>query len=656
VVGILLGTLLATAACGREARTPAAGAETPAQAEKWFRDYIAAINAHDVDRVMSFYAPEMVQRRRGQPIERTREALRDIREWEVPMQARFEYEIVAVEGDRLTARLLETNLLYDALDVRRPMASEYRWRDGRIVEMNMKEIRETGRVWSDALAELEGWLAAKPAQTAGLLREGRLAFDGEGGRKLVPFLVEYRKATDAARAANEPVMRGYIEALDRHDVDGQYSHYSPEMLQPADGQSVAARREKSRDEREFEAAGNARWSYTVVGGGLDSLEAIVTEGMDFYDALGVGPRSHRARYRFRDGKISEIETWDWSQPGRPYEGTRDRYIAWLSKERPAQASRLLKEGRLVFKKRTAAEMTAVAREWFGLQPCRLYHPSCTSSGTQIAFSSDCEGPWGIYVVQADGNLPRRVTPSDIEARLPNWSPDGTRLVFQSNQAGNWDIYTVNVDGSGLTRMTDHPRGDSSGAFSPDGTRILFASDRGGINELFLMPAAGGDAVQVTRNKGTGFRSVWAPDGTHILFRASEPPTEVDGTPGEFYRVRPDGADAGKVAGGPRREFNQVYSPDGTKIAFDAHEDGVSWESGREWDVWMMNADGSGRRNLTAGNKVNDWGPSWSPDGKTIVFLSGLENVYDLHLMNADGTNVRRLTHWTAAPSTSAAGS
>ena len=107
--------------------------------------------------------------------------------------------------------------------------------------------------------------------------------------------------------------------------------------------------------------------------------------------------------------------------------------------------------------------------------------------------------------------------------------------------------------------------------------------------------------------------------------------------------------AGKVAGGPRREFNQAYSPDGTTIAFDAHEDGISWESGTQWDVCVMSADGSGRRNLTGGNNVNDWGPSWSPDGKTIVFLSGLENVYDLHLMNADGTNVRRLTHWTAAP-------
>ena len=644
---LFAAVLLAQPRCARETPTAATGPATSAQVARWFQEYMTALNAHDVDRVMGFYASEMAYRRHGEPADRTRDDWRAIREWEKPMKARFEYEIVSVNGDRIVARLLETNLLYGTLDVRRPLVSEYRWRDGRIVEMNLREIRETGRVWKNAREELEAWLAAKPAaETAGVLREGRLAFDGEGGQKLVPFLAEYRKATDAARAVNDPVMRGYIEALDRHDVDGQYSHYSPEMLQPPEGQTIAARRERSRNEREFEAGGNARWSYEIVGAGIDSLEAVVTEGMDFYDALGVGPRSHHARYRFRDGKIAEIETWDWTQPGRPYDGARDRFVVWLSKERPAQAALVLKDGRLVFTKATAAPMTALAREWFDRQPCRLYHPSFNSAATQIVFSSDCGGLWGIYVARADGTLPRRVTPSDMEARLPNWSPDGTRLVFQSNKSGNWDIYTVNADGTELTRMTDHPRGDSSGVYSPDGTKILFASDRGGINDLFLIPAAGGDAVQVTQERGAGFRSVWAPDGSHVLYRATTPPSDESSKPGAFHRVRPDGADAGIVGGGMRNEYNQAYSPDGKLIAFDAHETGVAWESGREWDVWVMNADGSGRRNLTAGNKVNDWGPSWSPDGKTIVFPSGLDNVYDLYVMNADGSDVRRLTHWT----------
>jgi TolB protein len=62
----------------------------------------------------------------------------------------------------------------------------------------------------------------------------------------------------------------------------------------------------------------------------------------------------------------------------------------------------------------------------------------------------------------------------------------------------------------------------------------------------------------------------------------------------------------------------------------------------------MNADGTERRALTS-NEVNDWGPSWSPDGRTIVFLSGMNNVYDIYAMDPDGSNVRRLTRWTENP-------
>ena len=99
------------------------------------------------------------------------------------------------------------------------------------------------------------------------------------------------------------------------------------------------------------------------------------------------------------------------------------------------------------------------------------------------------------------------------------------------------------------------------------------------------------------------------------------------------------------AGGKRREFNPTYSADGTMIAFDAHRDGA-WESADGgWEIWVMNADGSGRRMITS-NSVNDWGPSWFRDGRRIVFLSGVNNVYDIYTVNVDGSGLQRLTWWT----------
>jgi len=49
--------------------------------------------------------------------------------------------------------------------------------------------------------------------------------------------------------------------------------------------------------------------------------------------------------------------------------------------------------------------------------------------------------------------------------------------------------------------------------------------------------------------------------------------------------------------------------------------------------------------------MNDWAPAWSPDGRTIAFLSGRNNIYDIYAVNPDGSNTRRLTYWTENPTT-----
>ena len=444
--------------------------------------------------------------------------------------------------------------------------------------------------------------------------------------------------------SNVRVLDRLIDALNRHDVDGQFAQYASDVRFVDGGQRVAPNKERSRSNREFEAANNAKWSYRVVGRGEDTLEVVVTETMELYDLLGVGPRSHRARYRFRDGKIVEVEAWDWTQRGRPYAEARDTFTRWAARERAGAAAQVMRDGRLLFNKDHAAAINQLVREWRTAESCRLYHPSMNTSGTRIVFSSDCAGPWGIYVASADGSMPQRITPDTMDARLPNWSPDGGRVAFQSNREGNWDIYVVDVDGRNLVRLTDQPAGESSPAFSPDGKYIVFVSDVGGANDLFLIPAAGGERQQITRGAAVGFRSVWAPNGSHVLYRSNG--TSEMSHPGEFHRVTPDGTSASVVGGGKRREFNQTYSPDGAKIAFDAHRNG-QWESSDGgWEIWLMNADGTGRRPITH-NGVNDWGPSWSPDGRTILFLSGVNNVYDIYTMNADGSNAQRLTWWTS---------
>jgi hypothetical protein len=232
------------------------------------------------------------------------------------------------------------------------------------VESHLRRIREAGRPWAEARAELEAWLGRQPpADTAGILVDGRLA-----GRRIPP------------------------------------------------------RREAERRDREFEGSSSGRWSYELLGSGLDSLEITLTEELDFYRALGVGPRSSRRNVRFRDGRIVEMGASDWTQAGRPYDGTRDGFAGWLARERPEAARRLVGEDGLVFDGRTARELGALAAEWRAAKPCTLYHPSYSPREPRIVFSSNCEGRWSLYVMDADGARPGRLTDGSAQARRPAWSP------------------------------------------------------------------------------------------------------------------------------------------------------------------------------------------------------------------------------------------
>jgi hypothetical protein len=78
-------------------------------------------------------------------------------------------------------------------------------------------------------------------------------------------------------------------------------------------------------------------------------------------------------------------------------------------------------------------------------------------------------------------------PSDTD---PAWSPDGKRIAFASNRDGNWEIYVVNANGGPITRLTDHPETDSSPLWCPDGRHIVFQSRRDGFSGLYVMNADG----------------------------------------------------------------------------------------------------------------------------------------------------------------------
>ena len=249
----------------------------------------------------------------------------------------------------------------------------------------------------------------------------------------------------------------------------------------------------------------------------------------------------------------------------------------------------------------------------------------------------------------DGTGVTRLTNDAAEDARPAWSPDGARIAFESDRDGQYDIYVMNADGSGLTRLTDDPANDVYPAWSPDGMRIAFASGRDEPDpyncqpacnfEIYVMNADGSGVKRLTVNPAEDFSPAWSPDGARLAFDSNR-----DGNY-EIYVMNANGSGVTNLSSHGEWDVAPAWSPDGKRIAFSSDRDG-------NWEIYDMSAGGSGVTRLTV-NPAEDDRPSWSPEGSRILFASTRhdpdpENCdpncnHEIYVMNADGSGPARLT-------------
>jgi TolB protein len=254
-----------------------------------------------------------------------------------------------------------------------------------------------------------------------------------------------------------------------------------------------------------------------------------------------------------------------------------------------------------------------------------WRPAWSPDGTRLLFESELDKNFEIYVAGVDLaacdlqapaciSAPIRLTDHPAVDSYPTWSPDGRQIAFQSNRDGNFDIFVVPVIGPGLVgpapgerleplNLTRDPAGDWFPAWSPDGRYLAFESDRDHNREIYILDLEAGldPPIRLTAHTATDTAPRWSPDGQSILFVSNRSHDD------EIYLAAFDGQPARTIrnlTNRPGSERNPLWSPDGRQIAFESYGQGSD-------GIFIMKSDGTEQTQITFSSR-GDRQIAWRP--------------------------------------------
>lgn len=209
-----------------------------------------------------------------------------------------------------------------------------------------------------------------------------------------------------------------------------------------------------------------------------------------------------------------------------------------------------------------------------------------------------------------------------------------KVLLTDMKEGARHLYVLDNRSTSVRRLTTAPM-RRSGVWSPDGRLIAYReiNDSGSGSSLNVMREDGAEVRQLVRYPAGPiiFGLKWSPDGSRIAFRVGPPSMAL-------YVIRPDGTGLMMIEalGAPTETANMqgefAWSPDGRTLTYEAKYSGDAVPQ-----VYLVNADGTGKRRLTGAPSAAE-NPSWSPDGKQIVFESGAQ----IYVVDADGTDQKQI--------------
>lgn len=202
--------------------------------------------------------------------------------------------------------------------------------------------------------------------------------------------------------------------------------------------------------------------------------------------------------------------------------------------------------------------------------------------------------------------------SEESLQAPNWTSDGKQLIYNSNGL----LYTYNLDDGKISEINTGfaTNNNNDHVISFSGTRMGIShhsEDHDGLSLIYTLPLEGGTPELVTE-KGPSYLHGWSPDDEYLTYTAERN--------GQFdiYKIPAKGGSEIQLTDEPTLDDGSEFSPDGEYIYFNSMRTG-------KMEIWRMSADGTNPEPLTD-DEYNNWFPHISPDGKWIVYLAFPANI------------------------------
>lgn len=231
---------------------------------------------------------------------------------------------------------------------------------------------------------------------------------------------------------------------------------------------------------------------------------------------------------------------------------------------------------------------------------------------KIIFYSDLDGDEEIYLLTK--NRLEKLTDNNWNDECPKWSPDGKKIAFAADPQGKFEIYEMDVKSHTITQVTkglQNPIGYAGHAWSPNGNKIAYTVER--HRGIFKRNWLEEIDLRTKKTKKllpdfSGHHGI--PDYSPVEPLLSFTGKRTRGWDAAMHNFQTNESYFLAEGGKSCRAY---FSPDGKKLAF------VSAEADGKTDIWLMNPDGSSKKRLTVMEETHEYFPSWSPDGKHIVF-------------------------------------